>query len=404
MTVILERDCVIAGGGPAGMVLGYLLARSGLRVSVLEKHADFFRDFRGDTVHPSTVTVLRELGLRDRFLQLPVNRLRTLDLVVDDHRLRLVDFSTLPAPETFLVLAPQWDFLNFLGAEGAAFEGFDLRMNTDATGLIIEGDVVRGLRATGPDGDLEIRATLTVAADGRASTLRDAAGLVPEELGVPIDVLWFGLPKPTDPPPPTIAYASPRGMVITIDRGDRYQSGMVVKKGGLDALKQEGLPALRKHISDSATVLATVVEALTDWDQIKLLSVQINRLEKWHRPGFIAIGDAAHAMSPVFGVGVNYAVQDAVALSNAIAGDLAAGTAPEATLAAVQARRMGPVRKMQRVQRFAHGRLARATAGQHLAPRWAIGLLRASLPVTRRFLTRFIGLGFLPEHVDRPVR
>ena len=399
----VERDCVIAGGGPAGMVLGYLLARKGLRVTVLEKHADFFRDFRGDTVHPSTVTVLRELGLRDRFLELPVDRLRTMDLVVDDQRLTLVDFRTLRSPDKFLVLAPQWDFLNFLAAEGAEFPGFDLRMNTDATDLVIEGGHVRGLRATGPDGDIEIRATLTVAADGRASTLRDAAGMVPTELGVPIDVLWFGLPKPPDAPPPTIAYASPRGMVITIDRGDRYQGGMVVHKGGLEALRQAGLPALRQRIAGCAAVLTPVVDALTDWDQIKLLSVQINRLERWHRPGFIAIGDAAHAMSPMFGVGVNYAIQDAVALSNVIAGDLAAGTAPEARLAAVQDRRMKPVRKMQRIQRFAHTRLVRTTAGRTLAPRGVVGLVRFSLPVTRRFLTRFIGLGFLPEHVGRPV-
>ena len=405
MTVekVIERDCVIAGGGPAGMVLGYLLARAGLRVTVLEKHADFFRDFRGDTVHPSTVTLLGELGLRGKFLQLPLTRLPAMDAVMDGQRFTIVDFRTLPEPDNFLVLAPQWDFLNFLAGEASAFPNFELRMLTEATGLIIEQDEVRGVRAvTEDDGGLEIRATLTVAAEGRASALRSAAGMIPDEFGVPIDVLWFSLAKPPDPPPATLGYISRQGMVLTIDRGDTYQSGMVIRKGGYNELRAAGLEALHARISQAAPVLRDVVTTLADWDQIKLLSVQINRLRRWYRPGFIAIGDAAHAMSPMFGVGVNFAIQDAVALFNAISGDLAAGTAPVGKLAAVQRRRETPVKVMQLLQRNGHKAIARAAAGNSIAPRWFIGLLRFASPVLRRLTARFIGVGIRPEHVSRP--
>lgn len=403
MTVekVPERDCVIAGGGPAGMVLGYLLARAGLRVTVLEKHADFFRDFRGDTVHPSTVTLLGELGLRDKFLRLPLTRLPTMDAVIDGQRFTIVDFGTLPEPDNFLVLAPQWDFLNFLAGEASAFPNFELRMLTEATGLIVEQGEVRGVRAsTQDDGDLEIRATLTVAADGRASALRTAAGMAPDEFGVPIDVLWFSLPKPPEPPPATLGYISRQGMVLTIDRGDRYQSGMVIRKGGYGELRAAGLEALHTRISHAAPVLRQVVTTLTDWDQIKLLSVQINRLKRWYRPGFIAIGDAAHAMSPMFGVGVNFAIQDAVALFNALSGDLAAGTAPVRKLAAVQRRREKPVKVMQLLQRNGHKAIARAAAGNSVAPGWFIGLLRLASPLLRRLTARFIGVGIRPEHVQ----
>jgi 2-polyprenyl-6-methoxyphenol hydroxylase-like FAD-dependent oxidoreductase len=399
---VIERDCVIAGGGPAGIVLGYLLARAGLRVTVLEKHADFFRDFRGDTVHPSTVTLLGELGLREKFLQLPLTRLPAMDAVMDGQRFTIVDFGTLPEPDNFVVLAPQWDFLNFLAGEASAFPNFELRMLTEATGLIVEQDEVRGVRAaTQDDGDLEIRATLTVAADGRASALRTAAGMTPDEFGVPIDVLWFSLPKPPEPPPATLGYISRQGMVLTIDRGDRYQSGMFIRKGGYDELRAAGLEALQARISQAAPVLRHVVTTLTDWDQIKLLSVQINRLRRWYRPGFIAIGDAAHAMSPMFGVGVNFAIQDAVALFNAISGDLAAGAAPVEKLAAVQRRREKPVKVMQLLQRNGHKAIARAATGNSLAPRWFIGLLRFASPVLRRLTARFIGVGIRPEHVNR---
>jgi 2-polyprenyl-6-methoxyphenol hydroxylase-like FAD-dependent oxidoreductase len=396
----IKRDCVIAGGGPGGMVLGYLLAREGLRVTVLEKHGDFLRDFRGDTVHPSTVSLLGELGLREKFLELPLTKLSTLDAVVDGQRLTIVDFGTLPAPDNFLVLAPQWDFLNFLAREAHAFPTFELRLLTEASGLIIEDGQVRGVRALTADGGLEIRATLTVAADGRASALRAAAGLTPDTFGVPIDVLWFNLPKPPDPPPPTLGYISAQGMVLTIDRGDRYQSGMVIRKGGFDELRTAEVDALQARIVGAAPFLRPVVANLSDWDQVKLLSVQINRLRRWYRPGFIAIGDAAHAMSPMFGVGVNFAIQDAVALANAVGEDLAGGTVPVRKLAALQRRREKPVKVMQLLQRTGHKALARATAGRRIAPRWLVMLLRAASPLLRRITARFIGLGIRPEHVN----
>ncbi|VXB97470.1 2-polyprenyl-6-methoxyphenol hydroxylase [Arthrobacter sp. 9AX] len=401
MTVdsVIERDCVIAGGGPAGMVLGYLLARRGLRVTVLEKHGDFLRDFRGDTVHPSTVTLLGELGLRHKFLELPLTRLSTLDAVVDGQRLTIVDFGTLPLPDNFLVLAPQWDFLNFLARETAAFPTFELRLRTEATHLIIDGGQVRGVRARTSDGGLEIRAPLTVAADGRSSDLRAAAGLAPDNFGVPIDVLWFNLPKPPDPPPPTLGYISAQGLVLTINRGDRYQSGMAIRKGGFDGLRAGGIDALQAKIASAAPFLRPVVGTLTDWDQVKLLSVQINRLRRWYRPGFIAIGDAAHAMSPMFGVGVNFAVQDAVALANAIAEDLAMGKAPTEKLAAVQRRREMPVKIVQQVQRNGHRVLLRATSGNRIAPRWFVMFLRAASPLLRPVTARFVGIGIRPEHV-----
>ena len=396
----IRRDCVIAGGGPGGMVLGYLLARKGLRVTVLEKHGDFLRDFRGDTVHPSTVTLLGELGLREKFLDLPLTRLSTLDAVVDGQRVTIVDFGTLPAPDNFLVLAPQWDFLNFLAREAHAFPNFELRMLTEATGLIIEEGQVRGVRALTSDGGLEIRATLTVAADGRASALSTAARLTPDAFGVPIDVLWFNLPKPPDPPPPTLGYISAQGMVLTIDRGDRYQSGMVIRKGGFDELRAGEVGALQTRIIGAAPFLRPVVGNLTDWDQVKLLSVQINRLRRWYRPGFIAIGDAAHAMSPMFGVGVNFAIQDAVALANTTAEDLAAGMVPTPKLADVQKRREKPVKIMQQLQRNGHRVLFRATTGNRIAPRWLVLVLLAASPLLRRITARFVGLGIRPEHVN----
>lgn len=397
----VERDCVIAGGGPAGVMLGYLLARAGLSVTVLERHTDFFRDFRGDTIHPSTTSLLGELGIRDRFLALPLSRISTMDAVIDGHRMTLVDFATLPSPDNFLVFAPQWDFLNFLADEGSRFPGFDLRMGVEAQELLTEEDSVRGIRATGPNGSVEFTATLTVAADGRGSRTRDAAGLVPEELGVPIDVLWFSLPKPTPAPPVTLAYLNSRGIVLTLDRGDHYQGGFVIPKGAFDELQARGIETLRSELASISPPIAPVVQTLTSWDQVKLLSVQLNRLQRWYRSGFIAIGDAAHAMSPVGGVGVNYAIQDAVALANAITVPLRQGHAPTEVLAAVQERRTPPVLRMQRIQQVAHERISRpSSAGKPAIHAPARMLIRALLPIVKRVTARVIGRGFLPEHVD----
>ncbi|CAN5421644.1 FAD-dependent oxidoreductase [soil metagenome] len=395
-----ERDVVIAGGGPAGMIAGYLYARAGLSVTVLEKHADFLRDFRGDTIHPSTLTLLRELGLIDRFLALPLSRVRTMDLVLEGRRLTLVDFGTLPSPDNFLVFAPQWDFLNFLANEAAGLPGFELRLSTEATGLLEEDGRVAGLRARGPGGESEIRARLTIAADGRASVIRDAAGFVPIDEGVPIDVLWFELPKPADPPPATLGYIGD-ALVLTLERADHYQGGMIIPKGGFDELRSRGMGALRDQLVSTAPVLASVAPKLTDWDQIKLLSVQLSHLLRWWRDGLMCIGDAAHAMSPVMGVGINYAIQDAVALVNATVRPLRAGTVPTAVLDAVQRRRERPVEKMQRIQRLIHDRIKRpSTSGRSALPRGATRLLTLVQPLLRRVLARLVGLGFLPEHPD----
>ncbi|MFF1571533.1 FAD-dependent oxidoreductase [Leifsonia sp. NPDC058292] len=406
MTTI-ETSCVIAGGGPAGMMLGLILARAGIDVVVLEKHEDFFRDFRGDTIHPSTVGVLGELGLRERFLALPHNSIRTLDAVVNGTRLHPVDFSRLGPPDDFLVLAPQWDFLNFLAAEAAAYPTFRLLMQTEATGIIEEDGAIRGVTIRGADGDQEVRAALTVAADGRASTVRAAAGLRPREFGVGIDVLWFRLPKPHDLPPSTLAYVDHGAMVITIDRGDYYQTGLIIAKGGFDGLQRQGLDAFRAQLVAAAPVLESVADAITSWDEVKLLSVQINRLSRWYRSGLLAIGDAAHAMSPAFGVGVNYAVQDAVASANALAAPLRSGAVDLRVLDGIQQRRLPPVARMQKLQLAAHERIARPGGLAFLPnpmPR-ALGLaLTAATPLIQRFTARMIGRGFLPESVSPELR
>lgn len=404
---VLQADCVISGGGPAGVMLGLLLARNGLDVVVLEKHADFFRDFRGDTIHPSTVGVLGELGLRDRFLGLPHTSVRTLDAVVSGTRLHPVDFSRLGPPDDFLVLAPQWDFLSFLASEGAQYPGFRLLMETTATGLTWADGAVTGVTARGPDGDLTIAATLTVAADGRDSALREAAALRPRRFGVPIDVLWFRVPKPADPPPSTLAYLRHGSMVITIDRGDYYQTGLIIAKGGIDELKAAGLDAFRDAVAAAAPFLREPLATIDDWEKVKLLSVQIDRLDRWYRRGFLAIGDAAHAMSPAFGVGVNYAVQDAVAAANALVAPLRAGEVDLRVLDAIQRRRLPPVAAMQRIQLAAHRGIARPGGPEGLPdplPPAVRTALAAATPLLQRVTARVIGRGLRPESVAPELR
>lgn len=403
----LQASCAISGGGPAGMMLGLILARAGLDVVVLEKHADFFRDFRGDTIHPSTVGVLGELGLRDAFLGLPHTSIRTLDAVVDGTRLHPIDFGRLPPPDDFLVLAPQWDFLTFLAEQAERYPNFRLLMRTEATGLIRDGDVVGGLSARGPDGPVAVEADLTVAADGRDSALRAAAGLRPRRFGVPIDVIWFRLPKPAQTQPSILAYLGDGAMVITIDRGDYFQTGLVIAKGGIDELRAAGLPAFRAAVAGAAPFLREPLETITDWEPLKLLSVQVDRLPRWYRHGFLAIGDAAHAMSPAFGVGVNYAVQDAVATANALAAPLRNGPVDLRLLDAVQRRRLPPVEWMQRIQLAAHRGISRPGAGPLLsrspspAVRLAIGV---ATPVAQRLSARLIGRGLRPESVAPSLR
>lgn len=407
----LNTTCVIVGGGPAGMMLGLILARNGVDVVVLEKHADFFRDFRGDTIHPSTISVLGQLGLRERFLGLPHTSVTKLDVVVNGNRLHPIDFGRLPDPDDFLVLAPQWDFLTFLAQDAARHPNFRLLMETEATALIREGDAVRGVRAHGPDGELEVRGRLTVSADGRTSVLREQAGLRPRRFGVPIDVLWFRIPKPEDLPPHTLAYIGGGGMVVTIERQDYLQIGLVIRKGGFDELREAGLATFRETVADAAPHLRAVLETITDWDQVKLLSVQIDRLPRWYRRGFLAIGDAAHAMSPAFGVGVNYAIQDAVATANALTATLQElgpdGDVDLRLLDGIQRRRVPAVSAMQRIQLAAHRFISRPE-GVRLLPEAMPGPLRlaiaAATPTTQVLASRLVGRGLRPETVAPELR
>ncbi len=398
----LVVDCCIVGGGPAGMMLGLLLARAGHEVVVLEKHEDFFRDFRGDTIHPSTLDLIDQLGLRAEFEAIPHSSFRTLDLVLNRTRLRPVDFGHLRGPNREIVLMPQWDFLALLAEEAARLPGFRLMMGTRFTSLRRSGSRVTGVRAATADGEIEIEATLTIAADGRDSAVRAASGLRVRDFGVAIDVLWFRLPRPRSNPPSALGYITEEAMVVTIPRIDYYQTAALIPKGGFPSVRERGLPAFRASLVSAASFLAPVVEHLVDWEQVKLLSVQINRLDRWHRPGLLCIGDAAHAMSPAFGVGINYAIQDAVAAANALSGPLAAGTLGERHLAAVQRRRALPVRLMQPIQLLLHRRVAKPGGGAILprpVPRRLRVLLTLALPIVRRVMARMVGRGFRPERI-----
>lgn len=404
--------CCIVGGGPAGMMLGFLLARAGVEVTVLEKHADFLRDFRGDTIHPSTLELMYELGLLDAFLERPHTKMAALSMVVDGSAVRPVDFGRLPTACRFIALMPQWDFLDFLAGRAAAYPNFRLEMDTPAVELLRDGGRVCGVRTRSGQGrETSIFADLTVAADGRHSALRRDAGLRSREWGVPIDVLWFRLPKDqgadtsADATESALGHVAGRRLVITIDRGDYWQVGRVIPKGGYRDVRARGLAAFRDEVVDVAPFLAGPIAGLDDFDQVSLLSVQVDHLVRWHRPGLLCIGDAAHAMSPVFGVGVNYAVQDAVATANALASRLQYGAVTDDDLRHIQRRREPPVLAMQAIQvglhRFLfgarHDRLSPAAAPERLR---AIGSPLA--PFGRRGMGRLVGLGFLPEHIKTP--
>jgi len=401
----LVTDCCIAGGGPAGMMCGYILASAGLKVSVLEKHEDFFRDFRGDTVHPSTMEALSELGLLDDFLKRPHNEFHQLSALIGDTTVQVADFRHLPTKAKFVAVMPQWDFLNFLLEAGKRYPNLDVRMKCEALDLIEREGRVVGVKARGPDGDLDIEAKLVIAADGRTSVLRERAGLKGIDLGAPIDVLWMRLPRKPDDANVPLGRMGPGHFMIMIERGDYFQCAYVTPKGGFDAIKAAGLEAFRQRIVEAAPLTRDRVQALRSWDDVKLLTVTVDRLRQWWKPGLLCIGDAAHAMSPIGGVGINFAVQDAVAAANLLAVPLKAGPVPNAPLAAVQARRQGPVKAMQAIQVTIQNRMlapALAAKGPIAVP-WPAKLLNA-IPLLRRIPARVVGMGFRMEHVAPALR
>jgi 2-polyprenyl-6-methoxyphenol hydroxylase-like FAD-dependent oxidoreductase len=399
----IKTTCCVAGGGPAGMMLGFLLARAGIAATVLEKHKDFLRDFRGDIVHPSTLELIYELGLIDEFLKLPHEEVDHLTGKIGATSATLADFSHLPVHCRFLALMPQWDFLNFLADHGKRYAGFDLRMRAEVTDLIEEGGRIAGVRAKTPDGDIDIRADLTVGCDGRHSIVRERAKLEVEDIGAPIDVLWFRISRRRDDATDMFGHIEAGKMMVMLDRGDYWQCAYVIPKGGIDRVKAKGLPAFRDAVVEMTPFFKDRIGEIKDWDDVKLLTVTIDRLRQWHRPGLLCIGDAAHAMSPVGGVGINLAVQDAVATANILAGPLKAGNVVDDLLASVQQRRSLPMRAIQRIQVIVQNLLlapALASA-ERPTPPFPIKLM-TWFPILRRIPARVIGMGFRPEHIHTP--
>jgi 2-polyprenyl-6-methoxyphenol hydroxylase-like FAD-dependent oxidoreductase len=399
----MHVPCCIAGGGPAGMMLGYLLARAGVDVLVLEKHGDFLRDFRGDTVHPSTLEVMHELGILEDFLKRPHQEARQLTGHVAGVEVTVADFTHLSTHCRFVALMPQWDFLDFLAENARHYPAFHLRLDADVTELIEEEGTVVGVRAETPDGPLNVRASLVVGADGRHSTVRERAGLKVEELAAPIDVLWMRLPRrPSDHRQPLGFFERGRVFVM-LDREDYWQCAYVIRKGNLEEIRSRGLEAFRRDVAQIAPFLQDRVAELRDWNDVKLLTVMVDRLHKWYRPGLLCIGDAAHAMSPIGGVGINLAIQDAVAAANILGEPLRQDRLVISDLQKVQRRRAMPTRLTQWLQIFIQDRVISrvlANAKQQSVP-WPVKLLRA-WPVLRRIPARLVGIGFRPEHVHTP--
>ncbi|MBV8967660.1 MAG: FAD-dependent oxidoreductase [Verrucomicrobia bacterium] len=395
----LTAQCCVVGGGPAGMMVGFLLARAGVDVLVLEKHADFFRDFRGDTIHPSTLQVLYELGLLDDFLKQPHQEVTELGARIGSTSVRIADLSQLRVHCRFLAIMPQWDFLNFLAEKAKSLPKFRLLMEHEVIDLVTSGDRVTGVIAKTRQGTVRVEASLVLAADGRHSIVRERASFKVRELGVPIDVLWFRLPKVGREKAPALGVIDDGKMIVLIDRRDYYQAAFIILKGTLDRLKERGLDAFRNDLLGLIPFLKEAVDSLKSWDDVKLLTVQVNRLERWSKPGLLCVGDSAHAMSPVGGVGINLAIQDAVAAANFLADPLVRGTLAIDHLESVQKRREFPTRWTQRLQLFAHRQLLKVLQSN--------GPIEPALPF--RLLDRFrwlrwiparvIGVGFRPEHV-----
>ena len=401
MMKTMSVRCCIAGGGPAGMMLGLLLARAGVDVLVLEKHADFLRDFRGDTIHPSTLEVMHELGVLERLLALPHQKVMRINGQFGDLALTVADFSSLSTQCRFVAFMPQWDFLSFLAEEAAHYSTFQLRRQADVTDLIEEAGSVVGIRANTPDGPLEVRAALVVGADGRQSVVRAKAGLSIEEFGAPMDVLWFRLSRRAGDPVDPMGRFDRGRIFIMLNRADYWQCGFVIAKGSRSHIESQGLVSFRESVALLAPFAADRVHELQSWEPIKLLTVQVDRLRQWYRPGLLCIGDAAHAMSPVGGVGINLAIQDAVATANLLTTPLRAGRPTTQDLQRVQQRREWPTRMTQRVQLAIQNRvISRAlTDGDKFSPPFPVRLL-AWFPFLCRIPARMIGLGFRPEHVQ----
>ena len=396
----IETRCCIAGGGPAGMMLGFLLARAGVPVVVLEKHADFFRDFRGDTIHPSTLEVIYELGLIEEFLKRPHQEVREVGGQIGDEFIPLADLTHLPTYCKFLGFMPQWDFLDFIKEQAARYPAFHLQMEAEVTELIEEGNTVVGVRAKTPDGELAVRATLVVGADGRSSIVRERAGLQIESLGAPIDVLWFRVSRKPSDPGQVLGRFVPGRILVMLNRDEYWQCAFVIRKGAFEEIKRRGLGAFHADIISAAPFLKDRISELTDWEPIKLLTVLVDHLRKWYRPGLLCIGDAAHAMSPVGGVGINLAIQDAVATANILARPLSENYVSLSHLQKLQWRREFPTKVTQWAQVQVQERILSTVLGsqQQVQAPWVIRLFKR-FPILRRIPARLIGIGVRPEHV-----
>jgi 2-polyprenyl-6-methoxyphenol hydroxylase-like FAD-dependent oxidoreductase len=404
MADTLQVQCCIAGGGPAGMMLGLLLGRAGVKTVVLEKHADFLRDFRGDTVHPSTLLIMQELGLLEDFLKLPHSEIRALSVEIGDAQLKVADFAHVPATCKFIALMPQWDFLNFLADKSRRFPALKVMMSAQVTDLTEDAGRVAGVKVATQDGPLDVRANLVVGCDGRTSTVRAASGLAVRDLGSPIDVLWFRLSKRAGDPEQVLGRLQTNTMIVTIDRTDYWQCAFVIGKGGIGRIHADGLAAFKAAVAAGARFLSDRVDELRSFDDIKLLSVAIDRLTMWSKPGLLCIGDAAHAMSPVGGVGINLAIQDAVATANLLAAKLKAGTLKDSDLDSVRQRRLFPVKVIQGLQVAVHNRVLKPTVSgrdRALTVPWPLKLVD-SVGWLQRWPAQLLGLGVRPEHVRSP--
>jgi len=405
MTTTLETGCCIVGGGPAGMMLGFLLARAGMEVIVLEKHADFLRDFRGDTIHPSTLELMHELGILDEFLKRPHQEVRELAGQVGSETVKIADFTHLPTQCKFLALMPQWDFLNFLVEQGRRYPGFQVKMQAEVTDLREQDGKVVGIAAKTPERTIEVRSSLTVGADGRSSTVRERAGLQVMNLGAPMDVFWMRIRRRPSDPKQSLGHVEPGKMFIMIDREDYWQCAFLIPKGGAEEIRKRGIELFREDIARLEPFFRDRTSELRDWNDVSLLTVKVDRLQRWWRPGLLCIGDSAHAMSPIGGVGINLAIQDAVAADNILAAQPGPGRFSDQDLQAVQRRREFPTRAMQRLQILLQNNVIRRilASDQPFVVPWPLKLMQ-HWPILRRIPARVIGMGFRPEHIRTPVR